>query len=187
MPSLSALLRIASAIAKRFTTIYLDFTARQGLEEFFKVFTLAWQIRSGWFSIGVYIAQTSRKATWVQQMNGQSVERLMEIILQMRINLGHINETLHQQTCEIRQQLGLVFEDEKQALERCLNGIDEKLRECSASVEDYRRRRASLVTMREKLVQLGADPNVLPMALPEDNAEGIIAWRLRELKEQGKL
>jgi hypothetical protein len=120
-------------------------------------------------------------------MNGQSVERLMEIILQMRINLAHINETLHEQTFEIRQQLGLVFEDEKQALERCLDGIDEKLRECSASVEDYRRRRASLVTMREKLVQLGADPSVLPMALPEDNAEGIIAWRLRELKEQGKL
>ena len=111
----------------------------------------------------------------------------MEIILQMRINLAHINETLHQQTFEIRQQLCLVFEDEKQALERCLNSIDEKLRECSASVEEYRQRRASLINMRERLVQLGAEPSVLPMALPEDHAEGIIAWRLRELEKQGKL
>jgi len=120
-------------------------------------------------------------------MNGQSVERLMEIILQMKINLAHINETLHQQTFEIRHQLGLVFEEENQALDRCLSGIDEKLRECSASVEDYLRRRATLVSIREKLIQLGAEPNSLPMALPEDNAEGVIAWRMRELKEQGKL
>lgn len=120
-------------------------------------------------------------------MNGQSVERLMEIILQMRINLAHINETLHQQTFEIREQLNFVFEDERRMLERCLDSIDEKLRDCSASVEDYQRRRASLVAMREKLVQLGANPDALPIALPEDNPEGIITWRLRELKAQGRL
>ena len=38
-------------------------------------------------------------------MSGQSVDRLMDVVLQMRINLSHITETLHQQTCEIRQQL----------------------------------------------------------------------------------
>lgn len=120
-------------------------------------------------------------------MNGQSVERLMEIILQMRINLAHINETLHQQTFEIREQLGFVFEEEKQALERCLSSIDEKLRDCSGAIEDYQRGRAGLVVMREKLIQLGADPKALPLALPEGDAESIVAWRLRELKAQGKI
>ena len=121
-------------------------------------------------------------------MNGQSVERLMEIILQMRINLAHINETLHQQTFEIREQLGFFFEEEKQALERCLNGIDEKLKDCSAAIGDYQRRRTELVTMREKLIQLGADPKALPFA-PSDggDTESIIAWRLRELKAQGRI
>lgn len=111
----------------------------------------------------------------------------MEIILQMRINLAHINETLHQQTFEIREQLGFVFDEEKQALERCLSGIDDKLRDCSAAVEEYQRHREGLVAMREKLIQLGADPKALPIALPEGNAESVIAWRLRELKAQGKI
>jgi hypothetical protein len=47
-------------------------------------------------------------------MKEQSVERLMDIILQMKINFAHVNETLLQQTYEIRQQLGDVF-DEKTA------------------------------------------------------------------------
>jgi hypothetical protein len=65
-------------------------------------------------------------------MSGQSVERLMDVILQMRINLAHVTETLHQQTFEIREQLGAVFEEEKQVLERCLSDFDERLEECSA-------------------------------------------------------
>jgi hypothetical protein len=40
--------------------------------------------------------------------------------------------------------------------------------------------------MRQKLVQLGAEPSILPPPIPVNNVEGIIAWRLRELKEQGK-
>jgi hypothetical protein len=119
-------------------------------------------------------------------MNGESVERLMEIILQMKINLSHINETLHQQTYEIREQLGLVFEDEKQALQRCLSSIDDKLKECATYVDEYQRLYASLSTMREKLVQLGAEPSPLPTAMPVTNVEDIIAWRLRELSQLGK-
>lgn len=120
-------------------------------------------------------------------MSGESIERLMDIILQMKINLAHVTETLHQQTFEIRQQLGSVFEEEKQALERCLKNVDERLAECSACVDDYRRLHANLAVMREKLVQLGANPSVLPASLPGDNIAEIIHWRLRELKEQGRL
>jgi hypothetical protein len=119
-------------------------------------------------------------------MNGESLERLMEVILQMKINLAHITETLHQQTYEIRQQFGAVFEEEKHALEKCLDRIDDKLKECSGCVDEYQRLYASLATMRQKLVQLGAEPSALPPPVPVNNVEGIIAWRLRELKEQGK-
>lgn len=120
-------------------------------------------------------------------MNGQSVERLMDIILQMKINLAHINETLVQQTYEIREQLGLVFEEEKGNLERCLGTIDEKLQQCSTLILDYQRRHADLLAMREKLVQLGAEPTSLPPLLPRETVENIIAWRLRGLKEEGRL
>ena len=115
------------------------------------------------------------------------MERLMDIILQMKINLAHVNETLLQQTYEIREQLGEVFDDEKRGLERCLNAIDEQLEECSISIRDYQRLHASLTAMREKLVQLGSEPGALPPALPAGTVESIIAWRLRGLKEMGKL
>ena len=120
-------------------------------------------------------------------MKGQSVERLMEIILQMKINLAHINETLVQQTFEIREQLGLLFDEERESLERCLGTIDEKLQHCSALIVDYQRRHAELSVMRDKLVQLGAEPSVLPPLLPSDTVESILTWRLRELRDEGRL
>ena len=111
----------------------------------------------------------------------------MDVILQMRINLAHVTETLHQQTFEIREQLGVFFEEEKQALERCLSELDERLEECSACIDAYRRLHASLAVMREKLVQLGADPSVLPASLPSEAVMDILIWRLGELKKQGRL
>jgi len=120
-------------------------------------------------------------------MNGDSVGRLMEIVLQMKINLVHVTETLQQQTYEIRDQLGIIFEKEKSALDDCLHGIDDKLTECSVYVEDYKRLYAELASMRDKLVQLGAEPSSLPAALPADQLEGVVAWRLQELRAQGKI
>lgn len=120
-------------------------------------------------------------------MNGESVERLMDIILQMKINLAHINETLVQQTFEIREQLGLVFDEERKTLERFLSTIDEKLQECSTLIIDYQRRHAELCAMREKLVQLGAEPTVLPPLLPGETVENILSWRVRGLRDEGRL
>jgi len=120
-------------------------------------------------------------------MKEQSVERLMDIILQMKINLAHVNETLLQQTYEIREQLGNVFDEEKRGLDRCLNAVDESLQECSAYISDYQRLHANLTAMREKLVQLGGAPGALPAALPGEPVENIIAWRVQQLKDRGKL
>ncbi len=120
-------------------------------------------------------------------MGGDSVDRLTDIILQMKINMAHISETLHQQTFEIGQQLAVIFEDEKKGLESCLGGIDAKLMECSVQVEDYQRRYAALALMGAKLVQLGMAPSALPAALPDESMEGFLAWRIKELKEQGKI
>jgi hypothetical protein len=120
-------------------------------------------------------------------MNGQSMERLMDVVLQMKINLAHINETLHQQSFEIRQQVGAVFEEERKSLERCLDGIDEKLKECAALVNDYQQLHATLSGMRAKLIQLGAEPSELPAALPGEQLGDVILWRVQELKAAGKL
>jgi len=120
-------------------------------------------------------------------MDSESVERLMDVMLQMKINFVHVTETLHQQTVEIRQQLGIIFEKEKKSLEDCLVGIDRKLKECSMCVENYRSLYADLSTMREKLVQLGGQPSPMPAPLPADQLDEIVAWRLQELKGEGKI
>ena len=112
---------------------------------------------------------------WGGFMDGEHVERLMDVMLQMRINLRQITESFQLQSQEIRQQLGAIFEDEKKALDDCLSDIDDKLRECSIYVEDYKRMYASLNAMREKLVQLGAEPSSMPHPLPSEEIEGIIA------------
>jgi hypothetical protein len=54
-------------------------------------------------------------------------------------------------------------------------------------IADYQRRHAQLSAMRDKLVQLGAEPSALPPLLPKETIENIIAWRLQGLKEQGRL
>ena len=120
-------------------------------------------------------------------MNGDAVERLMNVILQMQINLAHITETFQQQTAEVRQQLEVIFEEEKKVLDGCLNGIDERLTECSAVVEDYKKHYAELSAMSERLRRLGTEPISLPVGLPADRVEGVVAWRLRELRAQGKI
>jgi hypothetical protein len=120
-------------------------------------------------------------------MDGQSVERLMDIILQMRMNLGHINETLQQQTYEIRQQLTAVFEEQKLGLEKNLTAIDSQLLACSASMQDCQRLYGSLNAMREKLIQLGGDPSAIPTPPGIESPGEVLSARLRQLKEQGKL
>jgi hypothetical protein len=127
------------------------------------------------------------RASGVAEMSGQSVERLMEIVLQMRINLTHVTETLYEQTSEIREQLGAVFDEEKHSLEVCLQALDQKLEECSVCIADYRRLHLKLTNMHHKLVQLGAQPNGLPPPLPVQSIEEIIAWRLGELKNHSRL
>lgn len=113
-------------------------------------------------------------------MDGESIDRLMDIILQMKINLTHIHETLQQQTFEICQELGAVYEEQKKTLANCLGSIDAKLEQCRADIEEYQRLHTSLEAMRLRLVQLGGAPSALPMALPCGGVEAFLSWRLRE-------
>ena len=120
-------------------------------------------------------------------MNADAVGRLMNVILQMQFNLAHVIETFHQQTAEVRQQLEVIFEEEKKVLDGCLNGVDERLKECSALVEDYKKHYSDLSVMSERLRQLGAEPNSLPVGLPADQVEEVVARRLQELMARGRI
>ncbi|HXG52853.1 MAG TPA: hypothetical protein VNN77_15760 [candidate division Zixibacteria bacterium] len=120
-------------------------------------------------------------------MEPETVERLMETLLQMRINLAHIADTFQQQTVEIRDQLKRIFDQEKRELDQCVRRIDEKLEECSVQLEHYQALYASLVSMQHKLILLGAEDVSLPEPLPARCLDEVVAWRLRELKGRGKI
>src|SRR5215467_7790336 len=114
-------------------------------------------------------------------LDGQPVDRLM------RINLQQVTITFQQQTQEIRQQLEAIFEEEGKALDGCLNGIDDRLKECAVYIENYKRLYSSLSGMHRRLVQLGAEPGMMPNPPPTEHVEGIFMWRLQQLKCQGKI
>ena len=120
-------------------------------------------------------------------MSGESVERLMDVILQMRINLQQVTVTFQQQTNEIREELGGVFAEQSKALAVCLRRIDATLQECAGQIESYRQLYASLAVMRRKLIQMGAEPDPMPPPLLPERVEEIIDWRLSELKGNGKI
>jgi hypothetical protein len=126
-------------------------------------------------------------STGASAMDDQPVDRLMDIILQMRINLQQVTVTFQQQTQEIRDQLEAIFEEEGKALDGCLNGIDDRLKECAAYIENYKRLYSSLSAMHRKLVQLGAEPGTMPNPPPTEQVEGIFLWRLQQLRCEGKI
>src|ERR1043166_887061 len=75
--------------------------------------------------------------TGASVMSGESLERLMDIILQMRINLQQVTVTFQQQTDEIREQLAEVFAEESKVLDGCLRRIDGTLRDCLGQIDSY--------------------------------------------------
>ena len=127
------------------------------------------------------------ESTGAGTMDGEPVDRLMDIILQMRINLQQVTVTFQQQTLEIREQLEAIFEEEGRALDGCLHGIDDRIRECAAYIENYKRLYSSLSAMHRKLVQLGAEPGTMPNPPPTEQVEGIFLWRLQQLRCEGKI
>jgi hypothetical protein len=67
-------------------------------------------------------------------------------------------------------------------MEDCLSSIDDKLKECAVHVEDYKRSFANLAMIREELVQLDAEPSVMPLVCPRMALKrSSPAWRFPEL------
>jgi hypothetical protein len=130
---------------------------------------------------------TAIKLTGALSMGGEPVERLMEIILQMRMNMAHINETLQQQTFEICRELSTIFNDQKDALDGYLDAIDVKLKECARHFDDFHRLSASLAETGAKLNQFGVTSGPLAAPSPDETLEGFLAWRVSHLKEIGKI
>jgi hypothetical protein len=90
-----------------------------------------------------------------------------------------------------RAQLELVensFQEQKDALAECLEGIDRELIKLSVYIEEHRRLHASLKELNEKRIpELGGSPLAMPEAIAGDTLATILAERIDYLRAQGKL
>lgn len=120
-------------------------------------------------------------------MDSESVQRLMDVLLQMRINLQQIAKTFTEQTGEIRQELETIFHAEKISLDQCIAAIDAKLIDCGRQLKDYTSIYASLRTLHEQLQRMGADVDPMPPSLNADRIEDVLRARFDALQNQGKL
>ena len=80
------------------------------------------------------------------------------------------------------------FQQEKDALAECLDGIDEQLITLSVYIEEYQHLHGSLRNLNEKIAELeGGKSLVMPESIAGDSLVEVLAGRLDYLKSQGKI
>jgi hypothetical protein len=79
------------------------------------------------------------------------------------------------------------FQQQKEALDECLDGIDQQLITLSVYIEEYRNLYGSLKKLNEKIPELGGKAQVVPEPIVGDSIVEVVAGRFDYLKSQGKI
>jgi hypothetical protein len=80
------------------------------------------------------------------------------------------------------------FQQQKEALAECLDGMDQQLIKLSVYIEEYQQLHGSLRNLNEKRIpELGGTPLPMPETLAGDSVAAILSGRLDYLKSQGKI
>jgi hypothetical protein len=120
-------------------------------------------------------------------------EREYDAMFQALVDIrNNLNETISSLNEHIRRaQLECVknsFQEQKDALAECVDGIDQELIKLSVYVGEYQRLRANLKELNEQRIpELGGTPLAMPEAIEGDTLATILAERIDYLRAQGKL
>jgi ACT domain-containing protein len=79
------------------------------------------------------------------------------------------------------------FQQQKDALAECLDGIDQQLITLSVYIDEYQHLGGSLRNLNEKIAELGGGPPVMPETIAGDSLVEVLAGRLDYFKSQGKI
>lgn len=120
-------------------------------------------------------------------MDAALLGELMESLLRMKESFEDQARSLGEQIGRVREHLRSLFDQQKTALLELEEVIDEKLVECCVYIEDYKRLYSNLRDLHARLSGLGCEALEMPEPLPAEHIEGIIDWRIRGLKSQGKI
>lgn len=116
-------------------------------------------------------------------------DAIFQVLVDIRKTL---NETISSLDEHMRRaQLECVensFQEQKDALAECVDGIDQELIKLSVYVEEYQRLYASLKELNEKRIpELGGTPLAMPEAIAGETLATVLAQRINYLTAQGKL
>ena len=112
-------------------------------------------------------------------------EALVEIKKNLDEKINLLDERIRRAQLEC---LDNAFEQQKDALAECLDGIDEQLIKLSVYLEEYQRLHESLKDLNEKRIpELGGTPPAMPETIAGDSLAAVLVGRLDYLKTQGKI
>ena len=124
----------------------------------------------------------------------QGYDRLMQALLDMKKNFEDQIHSFEDQMHSLSEHivranvddLRHVFEQKKAALMECVKGVDQKIFDCVAEIEEYKRMYSDLRALKEKLHELGADSIQMPELIPTGNLGGMIEARIQQLGAEGR-
>ena len=118
----------------------------------------------------------------------QSYERLLQALAEMQ---AQIEERVRPVVAQVVQteidRLRTLSERHQNHLNDCLAHIDESILSCRHHLHEYRRARSDLMSLQQRLTELGADPADIADAVKSDNLSDMIIARVEGLKLAGKI
>jgi len=111
-------------------------------------------------------------------------QALVDIRKNLDEKIGLLDEQIRRAQLECLEH---AFQQQKDALTECLDGIDQQMITLSVYIEEYRHLHGSLRNVNEKIAELGGIPTVMPETIAGDSLAEVLAGRLDYLKSQGKI
>jgi hypothetical protein len=137
-----------------------------------------------------YMAMSGEKVSLPQELiqEEQSQEYLLHALLDMKNDIAKRirpveNQIVQSNTDSLKQ----IFDQEKNHLSHCLDGIDQNILDCGLHVQEYEKTRSSLKSLNERLLRLGNEAHAVPDPLPTNDLGDIVVQRITYLRSQGKI
>jgi hypothetical protein len=111
-------------------------------------------------------------------------EALVEIKKDLHEKIGSLDERIRRAQLECAEN---AFQQQKDALADCVDGIDEELVKLSVYLEEYWRLYASFNDLNRKISGFGGTPLPVPDPLAGDSLATVLAGRFEYLKSQGRI
>ena len=114
--------------------------------------------------------------------------RLLQALRDMQAQIEERVRPMAQQVVEIeverlREQSG----HDQAALNACLAQIDQCILNCVGQLDEYQKKHAFLISLNQRIANLGAAPEPLPDSLSIESFDAAIQARVEGLRNQGKL